>query len=490
MGSVQNHDSNHAIGEDNSQNISSVSLGDVTSPSTVPRMRLGSFVLLTLVLILIIAGVGYAASVHFTSLRKKPSRVKPVDNVFSVQVFRTESATVQELVQGFGTVRAMKKVTLSAQVAGGIIETIEPLKVGQAISAATHLIGNDGMSRITGGELIVRIDPQIYQEKVDQHADRLREDQAELNRIAQEEKNLNRRLLIQKKSLESFQKEYNRVSNLVKQGIGSPSDLTTAELDLSRYEDAMVQVETELALIPERNNQILARMKTHQNDLDIANIELNRTSVISPISGHFSEVHVNRGQYVRVGDPLVTIINFDRVEIPIGIPLQDYLKIIPQIREQKYPRATIRTNSNSTGTWEGIITRAAPVANPQTRTVEVFVVVDNKNTESPLLPGTFVSISIAGPVYENVIPIPREAVFLDEVFIVRDNKAFKQSVVSKTKIQSFSLIQSGLEPGDQVILTNLDILKSGASVKVSDQEILTLDAELKRLPFSFLKKMD
>ena len=463
---------------------------DNTAEIVPPQKHIIYGIIMSLLLMLIIGGAGYATTIHFASLKKEPTRVTPGKKVFSVQVFQAEPATVQEMIQGFGTVLAMQKVTLSAQVAGEIVETIQPLKIGQSISATTQITGSDGKSRITGGELIARIDPKTYQEKVDQATDRLREDQAEINRLVQEAKNLQRRLVIQNKSMATFEKEYNRVKDLVKQQIASPSDLTTAELDLSRYEDAMVQVETELALIPERKNQILARIQTHQNDIEIAILDLNRTSVKSPVSGQFSEIHVDRGQYVRIGDPLVTVVNFDRVEIPIGIPLKDYLKIIPQIRNRKYPRAIIRTNSANAGTWEGLVTRAAPVADTQTRTVQVFVVVDNDNYGSPLLPGTFVNVIIAGPVYENVIPIPREAIFQNNVFVVRDGNVLGLTVQQQTKIQSLSLIESGLQPGDQVILTNLDTLKTGDLVNVSEQGILTLEDELKRLPFPILKKLD
>ncbi len=497
MGSAQNESPFEVISDkESSKTSSSIPSHSADKPLGMPPERkppvkrlLFSF-LLTLGLMLLIGGAGFGASTFFASLIKKPTRVTPGERVVSVQVFEAESATVQELIQGYGTVRTMKKVTLSAQVAGEITETIEPLKIGQSVLAETSRTDSKGESHRTQGDLIVRIDPQTYQEKVDQTTDRLREDQAEINRFEQEKLNLNRRLLIQKKNVEAFRKEYERINNLVKQGIASPSDLTTAELDLSKYEDAMVQVETEQALIPFRIKQILARIQTHQNDLEIARLDLNRTYITSPISGQLSEIHVERGQYVRVGDPLVTIVNFDRVEIPVGIPLQDYLKIIPQIRNRKYPRATIRTNSDSSATWEGIVTRAAPVADTKTRTVQLFVVVDNKNAASPLLPGTFVSIRIDGPVYEKVIPVPREAIFQNEVFVIRDQKVEKRAVQQIMKIQSLSLIESGLKPADQVILTNLDILTEGDRVNPGNQENLNLETELKRLPFPFLRRID
>ncbi|MBL4885548.1 MAG: hypothetical protein JKY95_13575, partial [Planctomycetaceae bacterium] len=78
----------------------------------------------------------------------------------------------------------------------------------------------------------------------------------------------------------------------------------------------------------------------------------------------------------------------------------------------------------------------------------------------------------------------------NNVFVVRDGNVLGLTVQQQTKIQSLSLIESGLQPGDQVILTNLDTLKTGDLVNVSEQGILTLEDELKRLPFPILKKLD
>ncbi len=436
--------------------------------------------LLSVVLVLVILAGGLAMTYLIASMREAPRRAEPVERIQTVQTFAAETATVQELVTAFGTARAMQEVVLSAQVAGEIVETMMPLKIGQPVAAATFETGTDGVSRPSGGDLIARIDPKTYQERVEQSEDLLNENEAELARLQQEQTNLQTRLAIARKNFEAYQKEYARIESLVQQGIASSSDLTAAELDLRTYEDAKVQIETELALMPQKILQIEARQRTQRNDLDLSKLDLERTAVKSPINGQLSEINVERGQYVRVGDPLVTVTSTQQVEIPIGVAMADYLKMVPRIRKGDYPRAIISSRSTQDAQWIGVVTRASPVADVETRTVDVFIVVDNEQYDSPLLPGTFVTVQIEGPVYRDVVPIPRDAILDDSVLVVRDGKVAQALIDKVADIQSIRLVSFGLQSGDQVVMTNLDILEPGMAVRTTDQNVQTLESELQR----------
>ena len=415
------------------------------------------------------------------SMREDPKRAEPVERSHIVQVYEAETVTIQEMITGFGTARAMQEVILSAQVSGEIVETIVPLKIGKEILAASFQTDVDGVSKQSSGDLIARIDPQTYQQRVEQAEDLLNEDQAELNRLEQEQKNLAQRLQIAEKNFNAFMKEYQRVENLVRQEIASPSDLTTAELDLRKYEDAKVQLETELALMPQKIKQVEAKRQTRRNDLELAKLEFERTAVTSPISGQLSKISVEKGQYVRVGDPLVTVTSKKQVEIPIGIAMEDYLKIIPQIAAGQYPTARISTRRTADAYWEGLVPRASPTADTQTRTVDVFVVVDNENSASPLLPGTFVTVQIEGPMHENVIAIPRDAVIDDEILLAQDGKVVTVPIKKTIDIQTIRILKDQLTPGDQIIMTNLDILKPGDAIKIPEDSTQTLEDEMKRM---------
>lgn len=455
-----------------------------------PLQRYWKQGVISLVVIVLVLLLGSQISAWVVSLKVAPSRSEPIQRVHTVLVYETETLRLQELINGFGTARAMREVVLSAQVAGEIVETLAPLKVGQAVMAVQFAQAADGTSHRAGGDLIVRIDPQNYQERLDQTENMLREDQAELDRLAQEERNLQRRLELQKQNYTAFKQEYDRTRGLFDRNIVSQSELTRSELDLRKYEEAQVQLETELSLIPPRRAQLQARLVRNRNEVKIAKLDLDRTQVSTPITGQLSEIHVEQGQYVRVGDPLVKVVNLDHVEIPVGIPLHDYAKLSPRMQRGEQPLVRVRSSNHQQGEWPGLLVRASPVADPQTRTVEVFVVVDNTIAPTPLLPGTFVTISIDGPIYDQVVPLPRDAVYQGQVLIVEEGRAVRKEIDQTAVVESVWLTQHSLQPGQQVIMTNLDILTDGSPVRIATDRQQSLRQELQRQRQPTLKILD
>ncbi len=465
------------------QQASSVAPASADAAGQVRSRAYWRLAFISAVVIVIVLLTSYSASRMIVALKPTPRRVEPVERVHTVQPYLTERITVQELIPSFGTARAMKSVVISAQVAGEIVETMETLRVGQAVHATRVVTGESGISERFDGDEIVRIDPQSYQRRMDQAEDLAREIEVELARLKQEETNLERRLKIQKLSFEEYEREYNRVKGLFDRNVVSRSELSAAELDLRRYEDAMVQLETELHLLPVRIRQAEAKLTTQRNEVELARLDLQRARVTSPISGHLSEVQVERGQYVRVGDPLVTVTSANQVEVPVGIPMREYLKLIPRINAGELPEAVLKTVNagGQEGEWKGLVTRAAPMADPQTRTVDLFILVDNAQFTRPLLPGTFVTVAIDGPIYEDVIPIPRDTVYQQQVFVVEEGRAVRKTVEPIAQIESIMLVGAPLEAGEMIIMTNLDILQPGDAVRASGETTQSFRDELNRL---------
>jgi hypothetical protein len=85
---------------------------------------------------------------------------------------------------------------------------------------------------------------------------------------------------------------------------------------------------------------------------------------------------------------------------------------------------------------------------------------------------------IDGPVLEDVLIVPREAVLSGRGFVLRDERAQIRSVKVARTLQTLAVIESGFAAGDQVILTNLDVLYDGAPV--TPQSTRTLRDELQQ----------
>lgn len=435
----------------------------VTNPQT-PQYRQ---ILTSAGLAILALTAGFGVSHGLTLLKQPPVLREPVERVYNVEVFNVENLTLREIVRALGTSEAEREVVLSAQVAGEITELHPRLKVGSKV----HAVNPDDTSQPS--DLLVRIDPTSYEARVSQGQTQLAEDRAELKRIQQDEANLDRLHTTIAADFEDSKREYEKTQLLRKQGINTDSDLRRAQMELRQHEKIMVQSRNDKDLLPVRRELIQRRIESHEAALKLAEIDLQRTSIRPPFDGIVSAVQVEVGQYVRVGEPIATLTDQKLVEIPLSVTLDDYAKLLPDVMERQYPITELAENEGAPARWKGHVIRVSPKADEHTRTAMVFVQVDNSQQASPLLPGTFVQARIEGPILKQVKVVPRDAVLDGKAFVESNGVIEERTVKIARTLHSFAVIESGLEAGDRLVLTNLDVVFNGAKVRTSATRNLT-----------------
>lgn len=435
------------------------------------------------ILCLVILMLGFAGLTLLASLKKPPGAREKVEKVYNVEVFDAQENDLRVIISAFGSARADREVVLSARVAGEIVDVHPRLYVGEDVRSATVTLDESGQSRREQGELLVRIDPETYRERVTQAENRVAEAQAELNRLVQEERNNTRMVTKVKSDYEAFRLEYERVMDLQKQGVSTPSDVTRALLELRQFEESIIRYENEADLFPDRRAQILTRLESYKTDRKIAEIELEHAEVRAPFSGLLSEVMVEVGQYLRPGDPIVRVTDIGVVEIPISLTLSDYARIGPAVRAGKLPNVELAENETAPPRWTGYISYVAPKADELTRTIMAYVRVENSQQKVPLLPGTFVHARIEGPVLQKAVVIPRDSIVNGFVFVTRDGVCEKRRPSVVRTLQSLALLDGGVTAGEEVVLTNLDIIHDGAKVSVQEHRNLATELANQRVNY-------
>ncbi len=441
----------------------------------------------------LVLAAGAVGSYGLSQLRQPPELKAASNRQYNVETFTVQPVDLREIVNAFGTARPEKEVVLSAQVAGEVSQILPQLKVGLKVkgprSADASLAlqaFNDNRVENLDGDLLVRIDPSSYEERVAAARHRLAADQSELNRVEQEEANLARVYEKIVADWEDSEREYKKSAKLREQGINTESDLRRAQMELRQYEKAKIQSHNERDLLPLRREQTQRMIESHTTDLKLSTLDLARTFIRPPFDGVLSAVQVERGQYVRVGEPLVTITAVSEVEIPLAVTLDDYAKLLPDVLERRYPAVALAENETSKPRWTGQVVRVSPKADEQTRTATVFIRVENTTQVTPLLPGTFVHARVEGPVLKRVLAVPRDAVSNGRIFIERDGKVTQQPVLVARILNGMALITSGLAPGDRIVLTNLDVLSEGAAVTATLERTLAEELARQRTPSAML----
>jgi len=420
---------------------------------------------ISIVLSVVSLALGVLGFSVLASLKEPPSERPSVERSFNVDVFEVEPVTLQEVVSGFGTARADREVTLAAQVSGEVIFAHDRLEEGGRFEGPSSGPKADGSGGSSPGETLIVIDPRTYESQVRQIQGRLDELDAQIERLKKEQINNERLLAKAKKDVERYREEYERVRSLRERNVTTASSVTTAELELSRYEDTLVKMENEAELFPIRIAQTERTRDATAEELESARLDEERTVVKAPFDGTLCEVYVEQGQYLRAGDQIACLTDPTIVEIPIPITLGDFAKISARIGSALPPEARLAINETDPPRWTGTVVRAAPKADSSSRTINVYVRVENSEQNSPLLPGTFVHARIDGPTIHDAVTVPRDAIQSQSVYIVDDGRAKRQEIEIARSLGPVSVIASGIEPGDQVLLTNLDAVFDGAAVK-------------------------
>lgn len=480
--------------------------------------------MLIVVLCSAFVGAGVGGYVILAGMKQQPSRRATVQKVYAIETFLVEPADLEEIITAFGTTRPNREVMIDAQVAGEIVvaevhfqDTRNGRQQDQGLKVGHRLRGPEtvpkpkdpsldpGVLKPLVGDLLLQIDDATYAKRVAQAQNRIHEDAAELKRLLQEQ--TNNQILLDKvnKDYVIYQRQFDRIKKLYDRKIATDSELAAAELELARYEDAKIKYRNEQALFPSRIDLLEKKQQTHQTDLELAELDVVRTKVRPPFSGVVSEVLVELGKYVNVGEPLFRLTDTSEIEIPLPLTLYDYAKIERKLLDGELPRVELSVNETSQKLWVGYVVRRAPEAEVTTRAVNVFVHVKNEGIENidqeiELLPSVFVHARIEGPVIKHAIVVPRDVIRDGKLFVITNLREVKtgtdnggssgkspnsdqsstgtrvyegvveeRKVTVKRSLRNLAIISDGLKAGEHVAMTNLDVIHTGAKVRIESR---------------------
>jgi membrane fusion protein (multidrug efflux system) len=222
-----------------------------------------------------------------------------------------------------------------------------------------------------------------------------------------------------------------------------------------------------------------AEAKSAQARLNEAKLNVEYTRVESPISGVSSRAAVSEGTLVSGPNVLLTTVTqIDPMYVIFGIPDREYLAIRRDVEagRLKLPagnrfRTTVKLADGATYTRAGDLNFTDVRVNSQTGTSEARA--EFANAQHQLRAGEFVRIVLEGAVRPAAIVVPQRAVLEGPkdkfVYVVN-----AQSKVEPRPVQVGEwagegwIIESGVKPGDRVVVDGVMKIGPGAPVQVSD----------------------
>ncbi|HEX8027163.1 MAG TPA: efflux RND transporter periplasmic adaptor subunit, partial [Vicinamibacterales bacterium] len=186
----------------------------------------------------------------------------------------------------------------------------------------------------------------------------------------------------------------------------------------------------------------------------------------APISGRISAASVKVGNFVRPADtmPLAIINQMAPVYVTFAIPQ----RVLSELRDaMKAGQSSVTATIPGSGKSEsGIVAMVENTVDPATGMATVRGKMDNDS--EVLWPGILVNTTLTVRT-EHAVVVPSVGVQRSQtgnfVFVVRDGKALVQPVTVSRTYQGLSVIDSGLQGDESVVIDGQLLLTNGTAVE-------------------------
>jgi multidrug efflux system membrane fusion protein len=260
------------------------------------------------------------------------------------------------------------------------------------------------------------------------------------------------------------------------QGIlnGAKAQLEQATRDVERYEALVAKNATTLVTLNNAKTQVnvfTAAVESNSAQLELLRVQRDYTFIRAPITGRVSMANVKVGNFARQADPipLATIIQVAPVYVTFALPQRS----LPELRQAiTNETATIQAIVPGDGrSATGQVTMVENTVDPATGTVPVRATMPN--TDELLWPGTLVQVRLIFREEESVV-VPSAAIQVAQagpfVFVVKDGVATVTPVKIARVLETETVILSGLEGNETVVVEGHLRLTNGSRVTTGERK--------------------
>jgi RND family efflux transporter MFP subunit len=326
-----------------------------------------------------------------------------------------------------------RKVTESEEFTGRF-EAVERVEIRPRVSGYISSVNFKEGSEVRKGDVLFVIDPRPYQAERDKAAAGLAQAHSQL--------------------------------------VLARSERERATKLLSQHAISQEEYDTRTA----GREQAQANVEAAQAALDAAALNLTFTRATAPISGRISRALVTSGNFVTNGQtPLTTLVSLDPIYVSFDGDEQEYLKYNELARaaataSSQEARSPVQVGlANESGfPHQGVMVFVDNALDPMTGTIRSRALLDNH--ERQFTPGLFARIKLLGNAQHDAVLVNDSAIGTDQtvryVLVVdKANKVEYRPVQLGPVIDGLRVVQSGLAPGETIVVNGLQHVRPGAQVQ-------------------------
>ena len=400
-------------------------------------------VLTRLVVSVIIMAASIGIAIILIETRQEPAQTERDEFRPQIRVIETRPMLVHRQWDGFGTAFARHAANVAAEVPGVVIDRPDTIVTGRTVRQ---------------GEVIARLDPIDYEEEVAMTRQRIRELEAQLDLLEVELRTWLKRLELAQEDVRFAEKDFERIQEAQQRGAATQREVDQNRQILINASQNEIAAQDRVDSILPRQSQLEATRAMQTVQLRMAEKNLQRTTIRSPIDGIIQLVEVDRGDSVQMNQRVARIVDLRRIEVPLRVPSGARMFIGEGDRAQLLSETGGRRQ-----VWEAQITRIAPEDDETTRTMTVFVDLEQSpGDRDRLAPGKFVRGIVTSQASERRSVVPRRSVRQNQIRLIDEDGV----VISRPILIDYRVLERFPELGvdDEKWMVLTDLLEEGTLV--------------------------
>lgn len=393
-----------------------------TSSHSAPR-RKGRIGVVLVIAALAIGGYGY-----FHYGKSQPQEEKTARSISVLY----EEAVLKDMpveVKALGTLSANATVTVTSRIDGQLMK----------------LHFTDGQY-VQEGQLLAELDTRTYQATKAQYEGQLAKDNAQLR---------------------SEKRKYERYQQLFQNGAISRQDLDTQRASSEGYEGSI---------------------KSDQAQIAAAALNISFGRIVAPLSGYTGLHQVDVGNMVHSSDTtgIVTITQTQPMALTFSVPERYLSQIMGMLRDSKTMPVQVMDAFGRSVLAQGAVSYASNQIDINTGSIKLKALLPN--TDNQLYPNQSVSVTLQLGMLHNAIVVPTGAVQWNDdgsfVYVIGDGDHIRKASIATGPVSNgYTVIDSGVQAGERVVIQGIDRLSDGVKVsplKQSDEAAAKPEAQDKK----------
>tara|TARA_X000001036_G_scaffold150714_3_gene143199 strand:+ start:2411 stop:3715 length:1305 start_codon:yes stop_codon:yes gene_type:complete len=375
----------------------------------------------------------------------------------AVVVFEAKAVPMQRRTVGYGTADALQHADIPSEISSTVIALPPTTRAGR---------------KIRKGDLIVELDASDYQQQLIRAQQSLSSAKSAIALLKVERNAAEARAVLSIEDKALAKDELDRVQEAFTKGVAKQREVDAAKQKFLSVSSISINANESASRFPLKEEQASSNVETREAEVVLAQENVRRCHVVSPIDGVLQTIDVREGELVAIGKRIARIINSSTIEIPLRLPshTRSYIHVGDEV--------ALRSAGFGKRYWDARVSRIAPEDDTTSRTMVVYVDIkqDPMNAIS-IPPGLFVRGEVKSLQDDRLRwVVPRRAIREDRVMIIRDSIVRSVPVSIDFSVseelpdfgvpdQDWAVLETPLNAGDFVVVDPGGSLRDGMSVR-------------------------